>query len=113
MTRLNRVQLESYPRPRLCVASLVHCQCRLWMAETTFTFRVDDVLKAAFTEAAKAHDRPGSQLLRDFMREYVEKAEHNAWFRAEVEQGLRELADPNSELVPQEQVVAEWEARKA
>lgn len=83
------------------------------MAETTFTFRVDEALKSAFNEAAKAHDRPGSQLLRDFMREYVEKAEHDAWFRAEVEQGLRELADPNTEFVPHEQVEAEWEVRKA
>jgi predicted transcriptional regulator len=82
------------------------------MPETTFTFRVDDTLKTAFTEAAKAHDRPGSQLLRDFMREYVEKAEHDAWFRAEVEQGLRELADPGIERVPQEQIEAEWDIER-
>ncbi len=83
------------------------------MPETTFTFRVDEALKAAFSDAAKAHDRPGSQLLRDFMREYVEKAEYDAWFRAEVEQGLRELEEPNVELSPNEQVEAEWEVRKA
>jgi predicted transcriptional regulator len=83
------------------------------MPETTFTFRVDEDLKSAFTDAAKAHDRPGSQLLRDFMREYVEKAEYDAWFRAEVEQGLRELEDPNVELIPNEQVEAEWEVQKA
>ena len=47
------------------------------------------------------------------MRDYVEKAEHDAWFRAEVEQGLRELEDPNVELIPHEQVVAEWEVKKA
>ncbi len=56
---------------------------------------------------------PGSQLLRDFMRDYVEKAEHDAWFRAEVEQGLRELRDPNVEPIAHEQVVAEWEVKKA
>jgi predicted transcriptional regulator len=83
------------------------------MPETTFTFRVDEKLKTLFTNIAKAHDRPGSQLLRDFMREYVEKAEHDAWFRAEVEQGLRELEDPNVELIPHEQVKAEWEVEKA
>jgi len=83
------------------------------MPETTFTFRVDEDLKNAFTNVAKAHDRPGSQLLRDFMRDYVAKAEHDAWFRAEVEQGLRELEDPNVELIPHEQVVAEWEVEKA
>ena len=83
------------------------------MPETTFTFRVDEGLKAAFTDAARAQDRPGSQLLRDFMREYVEKAEHDAWFRAEVTQGLRELEDPNVDLIPNEQVEAEWEIQKA
>ena len=47
------------------------------------------------------------------MRDYVDKAEHDAWFRAEVEQGLRELRDPNVELIPHEQVKAEWEVEKA
>ena len=83
------------------------------MPETTFTFRVDEALKSAFTDAAKAHDRSGSQLLRDFMREYVEKAEYDAWFRAEVEEALRESDDPNAEWVPNEQAEAEWQVRKA
>jgi predicted transcriptional regulator len=83
------------------------------MIETTFTFRVDEALKAAFTDAARAHDRPGSQLLREFMRDYVEKAEHDAWFRAEIEQGQRELADPTIEPIPHEQLLAEWEAERA
>jgi predicted transcriptional regulator len=82
-------------------------------AETTFTFRVDEDLKTSFTSVAKAHDRPGSQLLRDFMRQYVEQAEHDACFCAEVEQGLREPRDPNVELIPHGQVKAEWELEKA
>jgi len=41
--------------------------------ESTFTFRVDVALKKAFEQAAKANDRSGSQLLRDFMREYVKR----------------------------------------
>jgi len=82
------------------------------MPDTTFTFRVDHQLKDAFTEAARANDRPGSQLLRDFMRDYVERAEHDAWFRAEVEQSLKEADDPNAELVPHEEVVRKWEARR-
>lgn len=35
--------------------------------------------------AAKTRDRTGAQLLRDFMREFVQQqrhaAEHEAWFR--------------------------------
>jgi predicted transcriptional regulator len=83
------------------------------MGETTFTFRVDDQLKEAFTKAARANDRPGSQLLRDFMRDYVERAEYDAWFRAEVEQSLREAEDPNAEWIPHEEVMRKWKIRRA
>ena len=82
------------------------------MPETTFTFRVDDELKQAFTKAARANDRPGSQLLRDFMREYVERAEYDAWFRAEVEQALKEADDPNTEWIPHEQVLQKWRVQR-
>jgi len=83
------------------------------LVETTFTFHVDEELKAAFDEAAKASDRPGSQLLRDFMREYVARAAHNGWFRAEVEEALKEANDPQLERIPQEKVAASWQARRA
>ncbi len=41
------------------------------MGESTFTFRVDESLKNEFAQAAKAQDRTGAQLLRDFMRDVV------------------------------------------
>jgi predicted transcriptional regulator len=78
------------------------------MAEATFTFRVDQDLKTAFSEAAKAEDRTAAQLLRQLMREEVrrrqEAAEHDAWFRAQVRQALREADDPNVRYVPHEEV---------
>jgi predicted transcriptional regulator len=85
------------------------------MPETTFTFRLDQKLKKAFTGAARANDRPGSQLLllRDFMRNYVGRAEHEAWFRAEVEQSLEEADDPKAELISHEEVLRKWKARRA
>ena len=43
------------------------------MGDVTFTFRVDETLKNDFTAAAKARDRTGAQLLRDFMRSFVQK----------------------------------------
>ena len=62
------------------------------MSEATFTFRVDDALKSEFAQAAKARDRTGAQLLRDFMRDFVrqqqEAAEHDAWLRRQVQMGL-------------------------
>lgn len=76
------------------------------MAESTFTFRVDEDLKHQFAEIAKSKDRTGAQLLRDFMREAIakqqEEAEYDAWFRAKVQRGLDEadagLGIPHEEV---------------
>ena len=62
------------------------------MNEATFTFRVAESLKQEFASAAKSRDRHAAQLLRDFMREFVQKqreaAEYDQWFRSQVQQGL-------------------------
>ena len=87
------------------------------MTQTTFTFRVDDDLKIAFSEAAKAQDRSAAQLLRVLMREAVRKEnaarEHEAWFRREVEQGLREADDSSIQRVPHEKVDESWKKQRA
>jgi predicted transcriptional regulator len=44
------------------------------MEQSNFTCRVDADLKKAFLQAAKANDRPASVLIRDFMRDYVQKS---------------------------------------
>jgi predicted transcriptional regulator len=81
------------------------------MTEATFTFRVEEQLKNAFTQAAKAKDRTGAQLLRDFMREFVRRQqqanEHDAWFRQHVQIGL-DSADAG-DLIAAEEVEAEAE----
>lgn len=85
------------------------------MSEATFTFRVEEELKAAFAEAAKHEDQTAAQLLRRFMREYVkdrqEKAEHDAWFRRQVQTGI-ESADAGN-LFPHEEVEAKFARRRA
>jgi predicted transcriptional regulator len=69
------------------------------MSEATFTFRVDEKLKEAFTHAAKKQDRTGAQLLRDFIRDYVQRqsdeATHDAWIRARIQEALD---DPRPDL---------------
>lgn len=79
------------------------------MGAATFTFRVDDCLKEVFAEAAKAQDRTGAQLLRDFMREFVKEqhdaAQYDAWFRREAQIGL-DHANAGL-LIPAEEVEAE------
>ena len=85
------------------------------MSESTFTFRVDESLKADFAEAAKARDRTGAQLLRDFMRDFVREqqqaADHDTWFREQVQAGLDSAKA--GELVPAEDVEAEAAAWRA
>lgn len=85
------------------------------MSEATFTFRVDDTLKSEFAQAAKARDRTGAQLLRDFMRDFVrqqqEAAEHDAWLRRQVQMGL-DSANAG-ELLSSEEVEAEAAAWRA
>jgi DNA-damage-inducible protein J len=68
------------------------------VSETTFTFRVDSDLKERFAEAAKEHDRVGSQLLRDFMRSFItqrtDTAAYETWFRQQVQGALDDPRPP-------------------
>lgn len=85
------------------------------MAESTVVVRVEPELKAAFAQAAKAADRTTSQLLRDFMRDFVsshaEAAEYDAWFRRKVAEGI---ADARAGRVKSsEEVEAHFAERRA
>jgi len=61
------------------------------MSESTFTLRVDTSLKEAFSEVARMQDRSGAQLIRDYMREVVQKAHsqeaYEQWFARKVAEG--------------------------
>lgn len=85
------------------------------MTEATFTFRVDEALKADFAEAARSRDRTAAQLLRDFMRAYVREqraaGEHDGWFRKEVSDGLAAAA--GGDTLSSEEVEAEAVAWRA
>ena len=84
------------------------------MSEATFTFRVDASLKDQFTTAAKDRDRTGAQLLREFMRDFVrqqrETAEHDAWFRRQVQAGLDSANAGN--LIPAAEVETKFAATR-
>lgn len=79
------------------------------MSDATFTFRVDKTLKSQFGKAAKARDRTGAQLLRDFMRSYVserqEASEDDGWLRQQVKLG-RDAANAG-EVISAKEVEAE------
>jgi predicted transcriptional regulator len=84
------------------------------MSEATFTFRVDDSLKAEFSNAAKTCDRSAAQLLRDYMREFVQQRQestaYDTWFRRQVEIGL-DSANAGH-LIPAHEVEAKFAARR-
>ena len=85
------------------------------MAEATVIVRVEDDLKAAFAEAAKAADRTTSQLIRDFMRDYVrrqtEQAEYDTWLSQKVEAGRAAVRD--GRLKSNDEVEAHFARRRA
>ena len=81
------------------------------MAESNFTVRVDDELKEAFTKAAKAADRTGGQLIRDFMRDYVrEREDYNAWLAEKIERARKDIEE--GRFLTQEEVNSRAAARK-
>lgn len=98
----------------LSESGVLLCKCYVThqgetMSEATFTFRVDETLKSEFTTAAKASDRTGAQLLRDFMREFIKKeqetAEYDQWVRQKVEAGRAAVAQ--GRVISAEEVEAE------
>jgi len=75
--------------------------------EAVFTLKLETDLRDAFlAEAASAH-RPASQLVREFMRDFIEKQrearEHDRWFRAQVQTSL----DDPRPGIPHDTVMAE------
>jgi predicted transcriptional regulator len=78
--------------------------------EAVFTVKMESDLRDAFAAEAEAAHRPASQIVRDFMREFVQRQrearEHDAWFRAQVQQAL----DDPRPGIPHDAVIAETRA---
>jgi predicted transcriptional regulator len=65
---------------------------RLAMAkEAVFTVKLESELRDAFVSEARALDLPASHLVRQYMREFVQRQrdarEYDAWLRRKVEAG--------------------------
>ena len=60
---------------------------------------------------------PPAEVLRELVEAFVtrqkEAREYDAWFRAAVEEGIREADDPNTVMIPHEQMMAEWAVTRA
>ena len=85
--------------------------------ESVFSMKLESELRDQFMAEAAAIHRPASQLVREFMRDFVQRRrqarEHDAWFRAEVEQGMREADDPGTRRIAHEDATAGWHRQRA
>ena len=75
--------------------------------EESFNFRIDPKLKAEFQTATEAEDKPAAQVLRDFMRAYVERQRERA-FAAEAKRQSRALAERAADPASDEAEVMRW-----
>ena len=85
--------------------------------EAMFTLKLEAGLRDEFMAEAAATHRPASQLVRDFMRDFVqrqrESRDHDAWFREQVEQAVREADDPAVSRIPHDEIVSDWRLQRA
>ncbi|PHY22371.1 antitoxin of toxin-antitoxin stability system [Caulobacter sp. BP25] len=82
--------------------------------DAVFTMKLEPQLRDAFIAEAQAVDRPASQIVRDLMRDYVQRQrdqrDHEAFVRAKVEAGRRDRVAGLDQ--PNDDVEAEFAARR-
>jgi hypothetical protein len=87
------------------------------MKEAVFTVKLEAELRDAFLAEAAATHLPASQLVREFMLDFVkrqrEAREHDAWFREQVEQSVREADDPGVRRISNDDVRSKWQQQRA
>ncbi|MBV8121655.1 MAG: hypothetical protein JO081_17160 [Alphaproteobacteria bacterium] len=68
--------------------------------DESFNFRIDPKLKAEFQSATEAEDKPAAQVLRDFMRAYVDRHRRRVFATEALRQSrliAARAADPSSD----------------
>ena len=81
-------------------------------SSSTYTVRIPKPLKQAFDEVASLHERNGSQLVREFMRDYVQAnakqaSDHQQWFAQQVHATRQALKSGKQSSLPAAKV-NEW-----
>ena len=83
--------------------------------DSIFTLKLEPELRDAFMAEAEASHRPASQVVRELMREFVDKQreerDYNAFLRQTVASSLASLERHGA--IPNGQVEAEFAARRA
>ncbi|MHA6686920.1 hypothetical protein [Mesorhizobium sp. A556] len=80
--------------------------------EAVFTLKLEPELRDAFMNAAAAADRPASQIVREFMRDYVQQdKDYVEFLRRKVEKARQSIAE--GKWSSNEEVEARAAARRA
>jgi len=83
--------------------------------EAVFTMKLESSLREGFIAAAKAAHRPASQIMRELMREYIqreqEKQAYDKYVAQKVEKGRQDIAADIG--LSHEEVEALFAARRA
>lgn len=83
--------------------------------DAVFTLKLEPELRDAFMAEAEAADRPASQVVRELMRDFVERQrearEYNDFLRRKVEIARAQIAA--GQYTPNEEVEAEFSRRRA
>lgn len=83
--------------------------------KTVFTMKLEPELRDTFMAEAKAADRPASQVVRELMRDYIERRrqsrEYDDFLRRKVDRARGQVAA--GQHYSQEEVEAEAVARRA
>ncbi len=85
--------------------------------ESAFTMKLEADLRDRFMAEAQAVDRPAAQIIREFMRDFIERRQaerdSQAEFKSAVKAGLAQIEDPDIQTVPHDQIAAKWRDRRA
>jgi predicted transcriptional regulator len=83
--------------------------------EAVFTMKLEPELRAAFLAEAEAAHRPASQILRELMREFIQRQrdgrDYDAFLRQKVETARASMRSGDGR--PDDEVEAEFAARRA
>lgn len=83
--------------------------------EAVFTMKLEPELRAAFMAEAEAAHRPASQVMRELMREFIQRQrevrEYDEFLRRKVEAGRASMREGQGR--PNDEVEAEFAARRA
>ncbi len=84
--------------------------------EAVFTLKLESDLRDAFMKEAAESHRPASQIVRDFMSDFVrkkkEQREYDTWLDADLDRAIAAADHPKAKWIPHEDVVADMERQR-